>query len=423
MTREVSAAPPRVRFGQIAEFRNGLNFDSAGTGQQVKVAGVGSFLQRSRLDDFSDAAIVTVRGEVPEESLLKDGDLLFVRSNGSKDLVGRCAVVFPGSERVAFSGFTIRARITSDDVDGSYLLAVARSELFRRELHEKGAGSSITNLSQELLREVEVPLPDLPVQRRIASALRAWDDAIDLTERLVAAKRRRVREALRLLVFGNRPAEDGGLSLAESRVAGTGRWPMGRIGDFASEKSRLNRAQRPLPVLSCTKHAGLVLSREYFGGRRVHSEDTSGYKIVERGNFAYATNHLEEGSIGLQDIVECGLVSPMYTVFEVDPVRVDRHFLISVLKTETYRRVFEMSTSSSVDRRGGLRWADFAALPFALPPIEQQRRISAILSVIQNDLSASISSLDWLRLQKRGLMQKLLMGTDPLTQTSEFRSE
>ncbi len=82
-----------------------------------------------------------------------------------------------------------------------------------------------------------------------------------------------------------------------------------------------------------------------------------------------------------------------------------------------------MSTSSSVDRRGGLRWADFAALPFALPPIEQQRRISAILSVIQNDLSASISSLDWLRLQKRGLMQKLLMGTDPLTQTSEFRSE
>jgi len=52
-----------------------------------------------------------------------------------------------------------------------------------------------------------------------------------------------------------------------------------------------------LPVLSCTKHRGLVLSEEYFG-KRVHAEDTSGYRIVQRGEFAYATNHIEEGSIG-----------------------------------------------------------------------------------------------------------------------------
>src|SRR5438128_1303555 len=89
------------------------------------------------------------------------------------------------------------------------------------------------------------------------------------------------------------------------------------------------------------------------------SEDLSAYKLVRRGQFAYATNHIEEGSIGLQDICDVGLVSPMYTVFKVDEDQVDTSFLFRLLKTETYRQIFASATHSSIDRRGALRWAGF----------------------------------------------------------------
>jgi type I restriction enzyme S subunit len=336
--------------------------------------------------------------------------VLFVRKN-TPELVGRAAYVDADYEGLFLPDLIWELR-PKPSVSARWLGYWLESPAFQALIPGLAAGSSKSmlgiNRDSLLASSALVPPPD--EQERIAATLGAWDEAIYRIECLIAAKRRRARETLRLLVFGDQPGTDGGLSLAESRVAGAGGWPMGRMGDFASERSRVNRAGHALPVLSCTKHAGLVLSREYFAGRRVHSEDTSGYKIVNKGEFAYATNHLEEGSIGLQEVVECGLVSPMYTVFDVDEARVDRRFLISVLKTETYRRVFEMSTSSSVDRRGGLRWEEFAALPFALPPIEEQRRITAILEVVQTDLAASTSSLARLRLQKCGLMQKLLTG-------------
>ena len=199
-------------------------------------------------------------------------------------------------------------------------------------------------------------------------------------------------------------------SLTAKRVAGSNNWPIHSIGEIAREICGYNRGNESLPVLSCTKHSGIVLSDEYFGGRRIYSEDTSGYKVVRRGQFAYATNHLEEGSIGLQEIVDSGLVSPMYTVFETDDALVDRHFLFSVLKTENYRQVFEINTSSSVDRRGGLRWEEFAALPIALPTLEHQRRITSVIKALEADLSHTIATLNALRLQKRGLLQKLLTG-------------
>ena len=108
----------------------------------------------------------------------------------------------------------------------------------------------------------------------------------------------------------------------------------------------------------------------YFG-KRVFSADTSGYKVVRRGQFAYATNHIEEGSIGLLEDADAGLVSPMYTVFEAEPNRVHARFLFALFKTEFYRHIFEINTNASVNRRGSLRWSQFKTIRVALPTIEE----------------------------------------------------
>ena len=123
-------------------------------------------------------------------------------------------------------------------------------------------------------------------------------------------------------------------------------------------------------MLSCTKHFGLVDSLTYFG-RQMYSDDTSTYKMVKRGQFAYATNHIEEGSIGYQNLHDVALISPMYTVFETDS-QVDDNFLYRVLKTEKYRRIFETSTNGTVNRRGSLRWKEFSQIRVPLPSLPEQ---------------------------------------------------
>ena len=88
----------------------------------------------------------------------------------------------------------------------------------------------------------------------------------------------------------------------------------------------------------------------------------------------------EEGSIGLQDIVDAGLVSPIYTVFRFAPDRIDNRYAYSVLKTSLYRHIFDVSTSASVDRRGSLRWTEFSSIPFPVPPLEEQSAIVEVIS-------------------------------------------
>jgi type I restriction enzyme S subunit len=186
-------------------------------------------------------------------------------------------------------------------------------------------------------------------------------------------------------------------------------WRFVSIGDIAQQVTERNLQGRQLPVLSCTKYEGLVDSLSYFG-RQVFSEDTSTYKIVRRHQFAYATNHIEEGSIGYQDLYDDALISPMYTVFATGP-GVDDRFLYALLKTETYRQIFERSTSASVDRRGSLRWNEFARIKVPLPSLAEQAAIADVLDNCDQEVGLLNRKLSLLKQQKQGLMQQLLTGT------------
>lgn len=163
-----------------------------------------------------------------------------------------------------------------------------------------------------------------------------------------------------------------------------------------------------MPVLSCTKHRGLVLSEEYFG-KRVYAEDTSGYRVVQRGEFAYATNHIEEGSIGYQNLCEAGLVSPIYTVFKTTDA-VDDSYLFRVLKSPLLIHFYQINTSASVDRRGSLRYDEFSRIHVWLPSKAEQIAIAKVFATVDDQLTLLCNQRAALDQQKRGLMQRLLTG-------------
>lgn len=233
-----------------------------------------------------------------------------------------------------------------------------------------------------------------------------WNIAITIIERLIKAKEEHYIWLSSKLLFGNPVKAEP--SSKNRWFAVPEHWKIVRVGSVAKEAKATNNTGAEIPVLSCTKYDGLVDSLSYFG-KQVFSLDTSAYKVVSRGEFAYATNHIEEGSIGYQDFYEKGLVSPMYTVFKTSTA-IDDGYLFKVLKTETYRHIFQVNTSASVDRRGSLRWNEFAKLLIPLPPIEEQQKISATLDVVRQEILLLKQQADALRRQKRGLMQKLMTG-------------
>jgi type I restriction enzyme S subunit len=273
-------------------------------------------------------------------------------------------------------------------------------------------GSTIKTIGLPLFKRLTVDFPPLPEQRKIAEILRTWDDAIEKLTGLRRAKLRRHRALTHSLVFGTRQ-----LDRFRTTDEVTPRrwftlpasWGSKPIGKLAREISERNTDAEPHEVLSCSKYYGFVRSLEYFK-KQVFSSDLSGYKKIWRSDFGFPSNHVEEGSIGLQNLTDIGVVSPIYTVFRFAPEKVDEDYAFAVLKTELYRHIFEVSTSASVDRRGSLRWSEFSKLPFPVPSLHEQQAIAEVLRTAQTDLDAVTAEIDALTRQKRGLMQKLLTG-------------
>jgi type I restriction enzyme S subunit len=267
------------------------------------------------------------------------------------------------------------------------------------------------NLNADLIREIAFPLPSLHEQELAAEILNTWDTAIEKTERLVAAKKQKSDALANQLLFGKRRLGQHHAPATQSLhwFSMPSDWHIVEIGQIAREVSATNSGGEDLPVLSCTKYDGLVDSLKYFD-KQVFSHDTSKYKVVRHGQFAYATNHIEEGSIGYQDLMPDGLVSPIYTVFQADPAQIDDGYLYKLLKTEKLRQLFAANTNASVDRRGSLRWKEFSRIHIPLPPLDEQQQISTVLDEAKQEINLLKAKAEALKAQKRGLMQKLLTG-------------
>ncbi len=187
---------PFTKLGSIAEFKNGLNYSHENWGRGVKVIGVADF-QDYLYPRYETLGEIDPRGVVRDQDYLEDGDILFVRSNGNPALIGRSLVIKEPPERVSHSGFTIRLRFTSDQVFLPFYVYLFRSSLIRSTLSVFGGGTNISNLNQEILRRLSVPVPSLPTQRKIATVLGAYDDLIEANRRRIVLLEKMAEELYR----------------------------------------------------------------------------------------------------------------------------------------------------------------------------------------------------------------------------------
>ena len=175
---------PSKRLGELAEFRNGVNYNKSSFGEGVKVVGVSDFQDYTK-PRYGELEQINPEGVVTERNILRDGDIVFVRSNGNRELIGRSLFIEQPPEEVTHSAFTIRLRFNSREVYPKFYAYCFRTPIIRQGLTASGGGTNISNLNQDILNALEVPVPPLPVQQRIAGILSAYDELIENSQRRI----------------------------------------------------------------------------------------------------------------------------------------------------------------------------------------------------------------------------------------------
>ena len=163
--------------GDIGELKNGMNFNKNESGYNIHILGVGDFGNLFQIDDTDCLQTISLNSNPSEEYFLKTEDIVFVRSNGNKNLVGRCVLIHVGDEPCSFSGFCIRFRKSTNEVDACYLTHFLKTEDARKKL--VGNGANISNLNQKVLNRFIVSIPPLHEQQSIVATLDSLKSKVD----------------------------------------------------------------------------------------------------------------------------------------------------------------------------------------------------------------------------------------------------
>ncbi|EFA7427537.1 hypothetical protein CXJ68_003233 [Escherichia coli] len=156
---------------EYGSFKNGMNFTKGESGTALKCLGVGDFKSLATITCVDNIAEIELNTPPSAEYLLKDGDIVFVRSNGNKALIGRCLTIYPGKEKVTFSGFCIRYRIESTSVTPEYLNFLFRTPSVKQKMLSGGQGANIQNISQGTLSSLRIPIPPLEKQQAFSKVV------------------------------------------------------------------------------------------------------------------------------------------------------------------------------------------------------------------------------------------------------------
>lgn len=331
----------------------------------------------------------------------------------------------------------------------------------KREFIALANGSTFLEISAKTIRQIQIPLPPLAEQEKIAQILGVWDKGISVLKSLIEAKTKHKKALMqRLLTPPTHPLTPsaregeqkshhdtkapplaGGVGVGYSHIENnrnddkvldchdltasnlamteknskakqslrfaefTDKWQEMRLGDILQEKSIKNTSNVNL-VLSVTNKQGFVAQKDYFE-QEVASNDTGNYKVVYKYEFAYNPARINVGSIAMLEKFEIGILSPMYVVFKCLE-KVDNCFFRYWLESHNFTGVLHRYLSGSV--RETLSFNDMKTMHIFLPTLVEQKKIAQVLSACDKEIELLKSKFQCLKTQKKGLMQRLLNG-------------
>lgn len=188
-------------------------------------------------------------------------------------------------------------------------------------------------------------------------------------------------------------------------------WDLSTLNSLCSKVQKKNKDNAQLQVLTNSATKGVILQEEYFDREIVNEDNTSGYYIVENGDFMYnprISSNAPAGPINRNHLGISGIASPLYSIFRAKQTTntnfIERYFESSFWHGYMKR----VSNQGARHDRLNLTDDDFMNMPIPQPPEKEQEKIAEILCCCDKVIELKEKLLNEENNEKKYLMQILL---------------
>ena len=164
--------------------RNGIYKTKEFHGRGQKIINMGELFGYDFISDQEMKRVELTPKEL-EKFLVKDGDLLFARRSLVLEGSGKCSLVVRPSEDTTFESSIIRTRLNKNEAEPKFYYYLFRSPLGRALMSSIATQTAVSGITGSNLVQLRVPHPPLPIQRKIAGILSAYDDLIENNTRRI----------------------------------------------------------------------------------------------------------------------------------------------------------------------------------------------------------------------------------------------
>ncbi len=275
---------------------------------------------------------------------------------------------------------------TKENLISSFLCNFLLSNYGQRQIDSFQAGGNRQGLNFEQIKSIKIAIPSTKEQTKVSKLLQLIEERI-ATQNKIIEDLKKLKSAIIYRCYSSRTN-------------------MVSLYDLLKQCSERNRSGLDLQVLSVSNKYGFIAQSDQFEDREVASDDTSNYKVVEKGMFAYNPARINVGSIALYEKDGKGIVSPMYVCFTTEqlllPGYLKHYFASQTFRQEMYKRL-----EGSV--RLCLTFEGLCNIEISLPSIERQENISKYLSTIENKVSLEECVLSQYQQQRSYLLSQMFI--------------
>lgn len=381
-----------VCLGDIGQSLIGLTYSPKNVSDDGVLVLRSSNVQNGRLA-YEDS--VFVKMELPDRVMVKEGDILICVRNGSRQLIGKCALIDKDAQGFAFGAFMSVYRTEAS----GFVFYQFQSDVIQLQINET-MGATINQITNRDLSGFRIMIPNSNLeQTAIANVLSDSDALIDALEQLIAKKQAIKSGTMQQLLTGRTR-----LPAFALRPDGTPKgYKPSELGDIPEDWEVVSLGDicglyQPVTISgSQLKESGYPVygANGLIGFYEKYNHEASQVIVTCRGSTCGTVNYT----------VAKSWITGNAMVVDVDKNKnLDKNFTYYMLSHQDLTVCVTGSGQPQIVR------SPLAAFKVVLPEIEEQTAIATILSDMDNEQQALTQKLDKARALKQGMMQQLLTG-------------